>query len=85
MIDVFTFMAAPIAACIVLVLMHAYLGAHILSRGVIFVDLALAQIAARRFAQCGVVAGEIQNVVHNLEGHTKIVAELIEVIDARFG
>jgi zinc/manganese transport system permease protein len=46
MIDVFTFMAAPIAACIVLVLMHAYLGAHILSRGVIFVDLALAQIAA---------------------------------------
>lgn len=44
--DALTFMAVPIAACLILVLTHAYLGVHILSRGVIFVDLALAQIAA---------------------------------------
>lgn len=33
-------------ACLVLVGIHCYLGLHIVSRGVIFVDLALAQIAA---------------------------------------
>ncbi len=36
----------PLLACLILTGMHAWLGIHILSRGVIFVDLALAQIAA---------------------------------------
>jgi zinc/manganese transport system permease protein len=36
----------PLLACLVLTGIHAYLGLHILARGVIFVDLALAQIAA---------------------------------------
>ncbi len=40
------FMAAPFAACLVLAGIHAYLGLHVLLREVIFVDLALAQIAA---------------------------------------
>ncbi len=44
--DILQFMAAPFAACLVLVGLHAYLGLHVLLRGVIFVDLALAQIAA---------------------------------------
>ena len=39
-------MAAPFAACMVLTGIHAYLGLHVIERGVIFVDLALAQIAA---------------------------------------
>ena len=39
-------MALPFLACLVLVGIHGYLGLHILARGVIFVDLALAQIAA---------------------------------------
>lgn len=39
-------MAAPFAACLVLTGIHAYLGLHVIERGVIFVDLALAQIAA---------------------------------------
>ena len=46
MTDFLSFMAAPFAACLVLVGIHAYLGLHILRRGVIFVDLALAQVAA---------------------------------------
>lgn len=46
MIDILQFLAAPFAACIVLVLMLGYLGLHVLLREVIFVDLALAQIAA---------------------------------------
>ena len=36
----------PFAACLVLTGIHTYLGLHVVSRGVIFVDLALAQIAA---------------------------------------
>jgi zinc/manganese transport system permease protein len=39
-------MAAPIVACIVLMGIHVYLGLHVIQRKVIFVDLALAQIAA---------------------------------------
>jgi len=39
-------MAAPFAACMVLVAMLAYLGVHIIAREVIFVDLSLAQMAA---------------------------------------
>jgi zinc/manganese transport system permease protein len=39
-------MGWPAAACLVLVTIHSYLGMHVLARGVIFVDLALAQIAA---------------------------------------
>src|SRR5262245_32454929 len=36
----------PFLACLVLSGIHAYLGLHVLTRGVIFVDLALAQVAA---------------------------------------
>ena len=39
-------LALPFVACLVLTGIHAYLGLHVLARGVIFVDLALAQIAA---------------------------------------
>jgi zinc/manganese transport system permease protein len=37
---------APFVACLILAGIHCYLGIHIVSRGVIFVDLALAQVAA---------------------------------------
>jgi zinc/manganese transport system permease protein len=36
----------PLAACLVLTGIHVYLGVHVIARKVIFVDLALAQIAA---------------------------------------
>jgi zinc/manganese transport system permease protein len=39
-------LALPFLACLVLAGIHAYLGLHVLARGVIFVDLAFAQIAA---------------------------------------
>lgn len=44
--DFLRFMAWPFAACLVLAGIHAYLGLHVIRRQVIFVDLALAQIAA---------------------------------------
>lgn len=40
------FLWAPFLACLVLTGIHVYLGLHVLARGVIFVDLALAQVAA---------------------------------------
>jgi zinc/manganese transport system permease protein len=39
-------LALPFLACLILTSIHAYLGLHVLARGVIFVDLALAQVAA---------------------------------------
>lgn len=41
-----TLLIWPFAACVSLGLLHAYAGLHVLRRGVIFVDLALAQMAA---------------------------------------
>ena len=42
----FELLLAPTIACLVLTGIHCYLGIHVLMREVIFVDLALAQIAA---------------------------------------
>jgi zinc/manganese transport system permease protein len=43
---VLQFLAAPFVASLILTGIHAYLGVHVVERGVIFVDLSLAQIAA---------------------------------------
>ena len=43
---ILSFLAAPFAASLILTGIHAYLGVHVVERGVIFVDLSLAQIAA---------------------------------------
>jgi zinc/manganese transport system permease protein len=39
-------MLLPFVACMLLVAIHGYFGLHVIARGVIFVDLALAQMAA---------------------------------------
>ncbi|MCU1337682.1 MAG: hypothetical protein JWO19_3263 [Bryobacterales bacterium] len=44
--DILAFLAAPFVASLILTGIHAYLGVHVVERGVIFVDLSLAQIAA---------------------------------------
>jgi zinc/manganese transport system permease protein len=43
---ILSFLAAPIAASLIVAGIHAYLGLHVVERGVIFVDLSLAQIAS---------------------------------------
>ncbi len=45
-VGMLAFLAAPFAASLILAGIHAYLGVHVVERGVIFVDLSLAQIAA---------------------------------------
>src|SRR5712692_8778408 len=44
--DTLTFLLAPFVASLILTGIHAYLGVHVVERGVVFVDLSLAQIAA---------------------------------------
>ena len=44
--QLFTFWKWPLIACLILPWLMVYLGLHIIRRGIIFVDLALAQIAA---------------------------------------
>jgi zinc/manganese transport system permease protein len=44
--DILSFLLLPFLAALVLTGIHAYLGVHVVERGVIFVDLSLAQIAA---------------------------------------
>jgi len=40
------FMLPPFAACLTLIGIHGYFGIHVLKRGIIFIDIAMAQIAA---------------------------------------
>ena len=54
MVETVTFLAPPFVAALLIVGMHSYLGIHVLKRGIIFVDLALAQMAA-----LGTIAGII--------------------------
>ena len=44
--NTFSFLLPPFIASLILTGIHAYLGVHVVERGVIFVDLSLAQIAA---------------------------------------
>src|SRR5256714_4900559 len=44
--EILPFLVLPFLASLILTGIHSYLGVHVVERGVIFVDLALAQIAA---------------------------------------
>lgn len=46
MMDAVQFLLAPFVMCLLLVVIHCYLGLHVLARGVVFVDLSLAQVAS---------------------------------------
>ena len=52
-------MAAPVVMALILVAMHSHLGWHVVRRGVIFVDIALAQVAAFGVAISLLFGGEI--------------------------
>lgn len=44
--DVITFLLPPFCACVLMISIFGYLGIHVLKREIIFIDIALAQIAA---------------------------------------
>src|SRR3970040_23220 len=44
--EALTFLLYPFVGCVLLILIHAYFGIHILEGGIIFVDLAMGQFIA---------------------------------------
>jgi zinc/manganese transport system permease protein len=44
--DFITFMAAPALGCMVMTFIFTYFGVHVLKRGIVFIDLSMAQLAA---------------------------------------
>lgn len=65
----FDLMLPALVASLVLVALHGYLGIHIIARGVIFVDLALAQVAAMGWAAANL------GLSHRLEAMLGISAD----------
>lgn len=51
----------PFLVCVILVIMHGYLGLHVMERRVIFIDLALAQLAS---------LGAVVMALFGVDGHT---------------
>lgn len=64
--EILLFLAPPLVACVLLAGIHGYLGIHVVSRGVIFVDIALAQMAALGAAVGLIFHLEIQSVSANI-------------------
>jgi zinc/manganese transport system permease protein len=60
-------LAAPFAACILIAALHCYMGLHVVKRGVIFVDLALAQMAALGAAVALLLGPVLDNHSHEHE------------------
>ncbi len=61
------FMLAPFVACLLLILIMVYFGIHVIEREIIFIDIALAQIAAFGSA-VSLVLQEMNIVHHNQAG-----------------
>ena len=59
MSDAISFLLLPFAASVAFVLIHAYLGVHVLRRNVIFADLALAQLSALGATVGSLITGTI--------------------------
>src|SRR3989304_3453582 len=72
--EVLQFLIYPFLGCMLLILIHAYFGIHILERGVIFLDLSLAQFIALGIA-CSFFFG------HESTGHY-VFAVIFAVIGA---
>ena len=80
MAEFFHLMTYPFLACLLIAGIHVYLGLHVISRKVIFVDLALAQIAAFG-AIYGVLLGyDLHEDVWAIKGFSLLFAFLGAVV-----
>jgi zinc/manganese transport system permease protein len=61
--ELFSLMWVPFLMCLVLTGIHAYLGLHVIAREVVFVDIALAQIAALGATAAILVGFDIDSTV----------------------
>ena len=71
--DALNLLIYPFLGCVTLILIHAYFGIHVLERGIIFVDLSLAQFVA------------LGSAVGLLLGHTDNDQYLISLVFALLG
>jgi zinc/manganese transport system permease protein len=71
--DALSLLFYPFLGCVALILIHAYFGIHVLERGIIFVDLSLAQFVA------------LGSAVGLLLGHTDHDQYLISLVFALLG
>jgi len=76
-VEALVFMLPPFAACLTLIGIHGYFGIHVLKRGIIFIDIAMAQIAA-----LGVTVAFLFNINHT--GHQTYFFSLIFVVLAAY-
>ena len=65
MLTALEFMLAPFVVCLLLIGINVYFGIHVIKREIIFIDIALAQIAA--FG--GAIALVIHEIIHPHAGH----------------
>lgn len=85
MLDNLIFLAPPIAACVILAGILSYFGNHILTRGIIFIDIAIAQIAALG-TMTGLLLGfaeQSMSVQFISYGFTIVVISLFAVLKSR--
>jgi len=66
MFTALNFMLAPFVACLLLILIMVYFGIHVIEREIIFIDIALAQIAA--FGSAVSLVLQEMNIVHHNQG-----------------
>jgi zinc/manganese transport system permease protein len=67
--EALTFLAPAFVLCLVIASLHVYLGMHILAREVIFVDLALAQLAALGTTAASLLQAHEHGEQPGLAGH----------------
>ena len=63
-----SFIIAPLLACLLIVLINVYFGIHVIKREIIFIDIALAAIAALGSA-LGMILFDMQHEGHSHESH----------------
>lgn len=78
MVEAIGFLVAPFVACTLMVLLFGYLGLHVLKREIIFIDIALAQIAA--------VGAAVAHVLFHTEEHSlySLAASFLFTIGAAY-
>ncbi len=74
LVEAFPLLVLPFVACLVIASLHCYMGLHVIRRGVIFVDLALAQCAALGAAVALIVTPLVDSHPHHHNGESPIAA-----------
>lgn len=73
------FLLAPFAACLLLILINVYFGIHVIRREIIFIDIALAQIAALGSAVAFVIFRSLHPEVAHEHGYDNVFSYIFSL------